>query len=418
MNTVSHLVSNLSVPAKGIVGPWVHQYPHTAVPGPQIGFLQEALRWWDRWLKDIPNGAEDDPAYRAYLLDSAPPDANAGDRPGVWLAEQTWPSTKTSEATLHLTNSGLALEAGSLSKAVSTPQHLGLHTGEFFPMGCNGEMPGDQRPDDALSVCFDTAPLEAPLALLGAPEITLDLTTDSPRAFLAARLCDVAPDGSSVRICHGMLNLSHRDSMEHPFDPAPGEPLKIRLTLDQTGYRLAAGHSLRLALSTTYWPFVWPSAKAATLSLLSGRLTLPVHPGSDTDECAFPPAEAARPANLLTLREGKAHRTIEHDLISGTHRLVFEVDEGARENLDHGLCSAASCREVWSIQSDDPLSARVDIVWNQELWRGAWRIATEASASMWADEAHLHMEAKLVAYEGEQEVFVREFKDSVARDHL
>ena len=34
-----------------IVGPWVHQYPHTAVPGPAIGFLQEALRWWDRWLK-------------------------------------------------------------------------------------------------------------------------------------------------------------------------------------------------------------------------------------------------------------------------------------------------------------------------------------------------------------------------------
>ena len=418
MNTVSHLVSNLSVPAKGIVGPWVHQYPHTAVPGPQIGFLQEALRWWDRWLKDIPNEAEDDPAYRAYLLDSAPPDGNAGDRPGVWLAEQDWPSKRTSEATLHLTDGGLALEAGSLSKTVSTPQHLGMHTGEFFPMGCNAEMPGDQRPDDALSVCFDTAPLETPLALLGAPEITLDLTTDSPRAFLAARLCDVAPDGSSVRICHGVLNLAHRDGMEHPSDPAPGEALTIRLTLDQTGYRLAAGHRLRLALSTTYWPFVWPSAEAATLALSSGQLTIPVHPGAETDEWAFPPAEAARPANLLKLREGSASRSIMHDLITGTHKLIVTNDEGATENLDHGLCTSETTKEVWSIKSDDPLSARVDIVWNQELWRGAWRVATEASASMWADKQMLHMQAKIIAKEGDHEVFVREFKDSVARDHL
>ena len=51
MNTVSHLVTNLQVPVQGIVGPWVHQYPHMAVPGPRAGFLQIALRWWDRWLK-------------------------------------------------------------------------------------------------------------------------------------------------------------------------------------------------------------------------------------------------------------------------------------------------------------------------------------------------------------------------------
>ena len=45
MNTVSHLVSHLQGPVKGIVGPWVHQYPHVAVPGPQVGFLQLTLRW-------------------------------------------------------------------------------------------------------------------------------------------------------------------------------------------------------------------------------------------------------------------------------------------------------------------------------------------------------------------------------------
>jgi uncharacterized protein len=77
MNTVAHLVENVPAPVQGIVGPWVHQYPHTAVPGPAIGFLQCALRWWDRWLKGIENGAEGDGAYRAYMLHSQPPDASA-----------------------------------------------------------------------------------------------------------------------------------------------------------------------------------------------------------------------------------------------------------------------------------------------------------------------------------------------------
>ena len=83
MNTVSHLVQNVPAPVKGIVGPWVHQYPHTAVPGPRVGFLQVALRWWDRWLKGVSNGAEADPAYRVYRLDSEAPDASAKHRAGT-----------------------------------------------------------------------------------------------------------------------------------------------------------------------------------------------------------------------------------------------------------------------------------------------------------------------------------------------
>lgn len=101
MNTVVHLVENLPG-AKGIVGPWGHQYPHTAVPGPQIGFLQLALRWWDRWLKGARNGAESDPAYRVYMLDPAAPDASAKHRAGHWMAEAVWPSARLRREVLQL----------------------------------------------------------------------------------------------------------------------------------------------------------------------------------------------------------------------------------------------------------------------------------------------------------------------------
>ena len=428
MNTVAAMVENAPAPVQGVVGPWVHQYPHTAVPGPQIGFLQMAVRWWDRWLKGIQNGAEGDSPYRAYILQSAPPDASARHRPGHWVAEPAWPSPRVAPVTLHL-----AAEAGgftppappvgylqtenaaSFSCPVSTPQHLGLKAGEYFPMGLNAEMPGDQAADDAQSLCFDGAPLAEDLQLLGAAGVRLRLSSDKPLAFVVARLCDVAPDGRSVRIAHGMLNLCHRDSRENPLPMLPGEETEVAFNLDQMGYRLAAGHRLRLALSTTYWPFVWPSPEAATLTVTAGSLILPVHHGGTTDEWHPPPAEHAAPWAHRVIRPARARRVIEEDLLTGTVALVVEDDQGEAENLTHGLVTGESLTERWEIRPDDPLSARATHVWEQRLSRGAWAVRTRAEAGMTATATALRMQAKLIAWEGETVVFERSWDETVDR---
>ncbi len=430
MNTVAALVEHAPALVKGVVGPWVHQYPHTAVPGPQVGFLQCALRWWDRWLKGVENGAEADPVYRAYILHSAPPDASAAHRRGHWVEETEWPSLRVAPLVLHLD----AVRAGGFTPpappvgylrkrkpetdftvAFSTPQTLGLEAGEFFPMGLNAEMPGDQAGDDALSLCFDGEVLAADLQLLGAAELRLRLASDQPRGFVVARLCDVALDGSSVRIAHGMLNLCHRDDREAPSPMVPGQAVEVVFTLDQMGYRLAAGHRLRLALSTTYWPFVWPSPKVATLTVTGGSLTLPVQHGADEPEWTPPPAEHAAPWAHRVTREGKAARRIERDLLSGSVALVVEDDAGARENLAHGLISGESLAERWEIHPDDPLSARAVHLWEQHLSRGSWAVRTEARAEMTATATHLRMQARLTAWEGEAVVFQRDWDDEVER---
>ena len=426
MNTVAALVENAAGPVKGIVGPWVHQYPHTAVPGPRVGFLQEALRWWDRWLKDIPNGAEADPAYRVYMLHSEPPNASAPHRAGHWVAEPVWPSPRVKRHTMHLAQRPgvshprtpvgyLSTEdGGGLSCQIATPQHLGMHTGEFFPMGLSAEMPGDQASDDALSVCFDGAVLTAPLHLMGAARLTLRLSSDTPLGFVVARLCDVAPDGSSVRIAHGMLNLCHRDSRETPAPMQPGQPVEVAFDIDQMAYRLDAGHHLRLALSNSYWPFVWPSPEAGRLTLQSGRLDLPVHPGSAA-EWAPPPAEHARPFAHRVLREGRKARRIEQDLLTGKWALICEDDGGDVENLDHGLVSGETMTERWEIHPADPLAARAVHDWEQRLSREAWRVRTRASAEMTATASHLVMKARLQAWEGETLLFERHWNESVER---
>jgi putative CocE/NonD family hydrolase len=430
MNTVAALVEHAPAPVKGVVGPWVHQYPHTAVPGPQVGFLQISLRWWDRWLKGIDNGAEADPAYRAYILHSEPPNASLARRAGHWVEEGKWPSPRVTPTVLHLSSveaGGFAPPAppagylskdemaGSLSLRLSTPQHLGLDAGEFFPMGLNAEMPGDQAADDALALCFDGEVLAEDLQLLGAAELRLQLASDKPLAFVVARLCDVAPDGSSVRIAHGMLNLCHRDSCEAPVPMVPGKGVDVAFALDQMGYRLAAGHRLRLALSTSYWPFVWPSPEMAVLTVTGGSLTLPVHSGADQPEWTPPPAEHAKPWAHRVIREGRSRRVVERDLVTGIQTLVVEDDGGDRENLDHGMVSGESLTERWEIHPDDPLSARATHVWQQRLSRGSWSVTTDAWAEMTATATHLRMKARLTAHEGERLVFERTWDEEVDR---
>ena len=438
MNTVLHLVENLPG-AKGIVGPWGHQYPHTAVPGPQIGFLQLALRWWDRWLKGARNGAESDPAYRVYMLDPAAPDASAKHRAGHWMAEAVWPSARLRREVLQLGAAEPRLEGftppgasagylgtgdgGALQVTVSTPQHLGMRTGEFFPMGLNAEMPGDQRSDDAVSLCFDGAVLNAPLDLLGAARLNLRLASDKPLAFVVARLCDVGPDGASVRIAHGMRNLCHRslkeggDSMQSPVPMVPGVEVVVSFDLDQMACRLAEGHRLRLALSTTYWPFVWPSPEAATLTITGGSLELPLYQGPG-DAWVPPPSEGANPWKHRVLRYGTVARRIETDLLTGRHALVCEEDGGDILNLGHGLVSGETMHERWEVCAEDPLSARAVHVWEQRLSRGDWAVRTRAEAEMTATATHLRMVARLTAWEGDAVIFERQFDDEVARQFV
>ena len=413
MNMPAALMENLTVPCKGIVGPWGHQYPHQAVPEPRIGFLQEASRWWDRWLKGEANGAEDDPPYRVWMQHSMRPDASAPARPGHWVAEQV-PPTRGRREVLHLGEAGLGY-SGPLRARVASPAHLGLSAGEYFPMGLHAEMPGDQRSDDALSVCFDTLPLEAGMDLLGAAVLRLRLTSDRPRAHLIARLCDVAPDGSSLRIAHGVLNLCHRDGMEAPSDVPVGLPIGITLRLDQMAHRLAPGHRLRLALSTAYWPFLWPVAEPAALTLHEGRIDLPLHGDSAGDEWVFPPPQSAPSARRTALTLPRAVRREEWDRLTGAVVLVVEDDSGACRIESHGLVTEERMAERWTIHPDDPACASAVIGWQQAQSLDEWRIRTEAQTEMTSTATAFHFKASLAAFENDEEVFRRTWEEEVPR---
>ena len=67
IDPVFRLAEHLTCPKKFLVGPWPHVMPNNGFPGPAIGFLQEALRWWDYWLKGHDNGIMDEPVGQAFV---------------------------------------------------------------------------------------------------------------------------------------------------------------------------------------------------------------------------------------------------------------------------------------------------------------------------------------------------------------
>ena len=419
-NAVSRLVLGIEAPVKGIVGPWIHKYPHFAIPKPAIGFLQEALRWWDRWLKDIGTGVEDDPVMRLYLMDSVPPRDTYEERPGRWIAEYQWPSPGILARRFGL-GAGGALAEGDTAlapTAVASPQDCGMDGGEYCAIWLGPDMPGDQRADDGKSACFDSRPLQTPIDIVGTPVVRLKLSADKPAAMVAVRLCDVHPDGASTRITYGVFNLCHRESHEFPRPVTPGEAMDIELKLDDIACQVPAGHRLRVAVSSSYWPMVWPSPEPVTLTLLGGHIDLPERPGGGGDEARFKEPEAARPWNVQTVRPPSHSRKAERDAATGAVSLSISDDFGEMRDADHGLASGGIGRERWTIHPDDPLSARAVTHWTSTLSRDGWSLRTETFSSMRSDKDKFYLTGRIEAYEGDSLVFERDFREEVPRDHI
>ena len=415
-NTISNLVENLEAPVKGLVGPWIHKYPHYAGPEPRIGFLQEAKRWWDHWLKGIDNQAEDLPAYRAWLMDSIAPERWVDERPGRWIAESQWPSKAITDTAMELGDGTLGRAAITQPVRVISPLDCGSQAGEYFPFAYGPELPDEQTPDDERSVCFDGEVLDVPQDIVGAPRLQINARSDKPMAQIVVRLCDLRPDGSSALITMGVLNLTHRTSAEAPQLLIPGEMFETSVVLDQIAYRIPAGHRLRVAVSTSCWPFIWPAPEHAAVTLEAATLQLPCRAMlADQDECSFEKPVGAPPWRHENLRPSVSTRTTETDPETGLVTTVIFNDAGENRDLEHGLISGSTTCERWTIHPGDPLSATAHIRWEQTGGRDTWFTDTVAEMEMRCDLDWFYITGKLVATENDAVMFEKEWDEKIAR---
>ena len=440
VNAPPALAANLSAPARALVGPWEHKYPHIAEVD-AADFHGEVVGWFDCWLKGERNGAEDLPAYRTFVQEHRePPSPLYGPRSGRWIGEANWPSPNVASTTLYLgastgtlSRSGEALPggesqaphsgAGRLSevpgageRVVATPHTVGVSAACFCPgMRIDNELAADQAPDDAASVCFDTDALEAPLELLGRPAVEIAFSADRPVAQLCFRLCDVAPDGVSHRITYRAFNLTHHAGPESPAPLDPGRICRARIALNECAHRLRPGHRLRLAVSTSYWPV---AACDVTLHLAQCRLVLPERRAADEMDPAAPDRPAQFPVQAAeTLRE-PANRTERRVGADGIH--VFETfdDFGATRDLEHGLENGSHVEQRYSIHPDDPLSARHEARWRYEFRRGDWSVRVDSQSVMTSDADSFHLAREVTAREGDTVVIARKWEEDIPRGLL
>jgi len=425
-NAVPRLLAGLKTRAKGLVGPWAHVFPHDGQPGPSIGFLQEALRWWDQCLKDIDTGIFDEPRYRVWMQESAVPQPTCEERAGRWVAEATWPTARIGSLKLFLAAGRLTETHGDEQTLdVSSPQTVGIGAGDWCAFGTEGEMPIDQRADDGKSLVFDSDPLAERFEILGAPELSLDLAADQTVALVAVRLNDVAPDGTSARVTYGLLNLTHRDGHEHPSALEPGQRYRVAIRLNHAAHAFPAGHVVRVSISTSYWPIAWPAPHPVRLTVFTGAsaLTLPVRPpdAADAELPPFSPPEHGRLLEHTLLHPGHLRRSVEHDLT--TNEIIYTVlTEGGEFDGASVARVDAIDLEVgsWSlrryrIDDLDPLSARAEVVLKTLLRRGTWSVRIEVRVRMWATAETFHIEGDLEAWEGDAVAFQRHFDERIAR---
>ena len=424
-NSVFRLLDGLDVPKMGLIGPWGHAYPHMGKPGPAIGFLQESLRWWDKWLKNIETGIMDEPMLRAWMQDYMSPHTSYEERKGRWVGETSWPSANIREKIFSLSGEHSLVEEGNDSgdgeiKQVQSPLTVGTFAGKWCSYGTMPDLPGDQREEDGGSLVYESDKLEKPLEILGSPTIELECSADKPLAMAAVRLSDVSGNGESTRVTFGILNLTHRNGHEEPEMLEPNKKYRVRIKLNGIAHSFPTGHRLRISISTSYWPMAWPSPEPYTLTVypkgsslvLPGRKPLP----KIDDRISFKEPEGAPGVETTIVKSPENNWIVQRDLAENSSTLKVIRNSGTRRIEDINLEIENRTKEWYTTVANDHESPRGEVITHRGYRRDDWHVQTRTRTVLTSDKTHFRIRAELDAYNNGHRFFSKSWDECVARD--
>ncbi len=424
-NAVFRLLSGLNVPRIGLIGPWSHKYPHFGVPGPAIGFLQESLRWWDKWLKNKDTGIMDEPMLRVWMQNSLPPNTIYKKRPGRWVAEREWPSANINTLKYHLHPGHKLLTnppGHHETLTIQSPLSVGLFAGKWCSYAAPPDLPGDQREEDGGALIFETPPLDKPLEIMGAPLLNLTFSSNEPVAMVAVRLSDVGEDDKATRVTYGLLNLCHRHSHESPEILETERPYSVQIKLNNIAQNFPAKHRLRVSISTSYWPLAWPPPKPVRLNVYTknSSLELPARSPQKTDHTLkpFQLPEGAPRAQTTQLEPINHKWRVVRDLAKEESALEVLIDNGTISFDDIDWIVASRANEWYTFQSDSFTSVRGETLWNRKFQRGEWSVEIVTRTVLTSTEKNFRIHAELDAWEKKERIFSRNWQYEIPRDHI
>jgi hypothetical protein len=265
-DSIPRMLDKVKAPLKAWIGPWNHGFPNGSDYGPMYEWRDQAVRWFDYWLKGRDTGVLKDPRVVIYQQHWHAPESRSQDVPGEWRAE-TWPPAGLTPMSLYLQRDhGLSSDPpkSGVDQLRNIPS-AGVEAGFWW-----GELLTDQRPVDAFSLTYDSQPLTEEVAILGLPHVKLQVAADARLADWFVRLSDVAPDGSVTMVTGAGINGAQRNSMAQPEDLVPGKLYPLSFDLHLASWVFPKGHRIRVAVSNALWPMNWPTPYPMTTSLTLG----------------------------------------------------------------------------------------------------------------------------------------------------
>jgi hypothetical protein len=350
-------------------------------------------------------------------MDAVGPRPDLPERPGRWLATSAVPTVSRSAVTWWLGAAGLSAAPADETFAVDHRSELtvGEAAGSWLPYGNPTDLPPDQAREDARSLSFDSPPLTEEFAVAGAPVLELEVASDQPVAIVMVRLCVVSPEGVSQLLTRGALNLTHRHGHDVAEPLEPGRAYRVRIPLKGIAQVVPVGYRIRAAVSTSYWPWLWPAPRPATITVSGGALELPFDGGATVVEPFGRPEIASAPV-VEQMRELRPEVRSEVDPETGDHLFHLRRDLTGRQRFASGLVYADDESCVFRISPEDPLTARVDLTRTSEISGPGWHTTVTVRTSMTCDATTFTVASRLEAARDGEQVFARDYGGTYERD--
>jgi len=258
-----------TVAQKLVIGPWAHGCNVGVYAERNFGLLAhdgiadvttDQIRWFDHWLKGEDNGVETERPVKLFIMG-----------PDVWREEEDWPLPDTQWHEFYLHSDGQAgSTAGELSVAVPEDESADSYRydpsdpiptvgGATFLPGLSiaaNAGPRDQQDIEnrADVLCYTSSVLERDLEVTGPVTLILYVRSSAIDTDFTGKLVDVYPDGRAMLLTDGILRARYRSGFEKPEMLTPGEVYRIEIDLVATANVFAAGHRIRLEVSSSNFP--------------------------------------------------------------------------------------------------------------------------------------------------------------------
>jgi len=265
------------------------------------------LAWYDHWLMKLPTAPLPDDKVISYEM----PKVNSATGHG-WTTFPDWPPPTSGPVRLHFDTDASLAETPDTRGSVSYPVDPADGSATYWNHGYSeASGPADEQAQDLARVTFTTPPLKKDLVVAGATEVNLRAALSATDGNLVVRMTDVDPSGASIIVASGWLKASHRLGDERLATITPGTLYDFPVHVWATHWRFAAGHRLRLSVSSGDLPRIEPDAPAGTVEIATGAggayADVPVMGAAPALQAAAKPtASAPSKAARLGLPSGPA----------------------------------------------------------------------------------------------------------------